>query len=430
MPYKISGTLGVAGELVVLTSDISVESVTDKLAGDYELIVSGAGEKTVFIRAATGEIEGYGGVVPYYVPGPPGARSYTFLFHNPDNDVEGVILETDDYVTTVVSGTQRDLDPLTYVHSAAILSDGRAVVPAYHDASGYEVVVVCYEAGTTTLDWEYIIPSSALAYMADIAILNDGNLLVAWSDYDLYEPYFAIVSSSGTLVKGMTITDTVVSGSGSDYDYHVNAVPLADGGFFTSWADDSSGLMWASTWEADGTNREPTTTISGLGEGSNPIQMPASGTGDYSGWVVCPDVNTSSVSMYNPDDLTDNLEQIDIGITTSQSTLRMVVAPSYTDRVAIVWAQGDDTVVSLLDDTGTTVAGYDAKLVIEDARPSDFIALPDGTFLLQFNDDGVLEYGQSYYILNDTFGVVSSGTAFTGITELTYETIRGSAGTY
>jgi len=354
------------------------------------------------------------------IPPTPPVTSFTFLLHNPDDSSgQGVVLGN--------PASQSDLAPLTYKHYSAMLSDGRVVVPGY-DGDG-PVVVNCYLAGTTTLDWTYTIVGSAFGYYADVGVLNNGNIVVTWGDYDVDKPYFVILSPSGGLVQGITDADTTGSW-GAESDYPVTVTPLIDGGFFILWTRVSFNHQSASSWNADGTNKWPYQRLEGGDEDTKPLQLPTGGTGSYPGFILVADHDEDYTHLYNPDDLTDDWEYVDIGLNSPTSLLHMAKAPSWTDKIAIVWAQGGETVVTILDNDADPVGGYSGfykQLVIAGISPIDLIALPDDTFLLQY-EDGALEYGQSYYILDEDFNIVSGPhTTFTGLTEDSYDSIHGCA---
>ena len=182
----------------------------------------------------------------------------TFLLHaSGSGDAEGVLLEVPDSQETF------DDQGLSYIYRSTMLSDGRVVLPCY-DGNG-PVIVKCYEAGSlTTESWSTSITGSSLYYFVDVSILNDGNLVFAWVDYDDDVPYFAILSPAGAIVVGMT---DARGGGGSlyegDADYNVIVVPLEDGGFLLTWKFYSYNETAASLWEANGTNREPASDFFG-----------------------------------------------------------------------------------------------------------------------------------------------------------------------
>jgi len=208
-------------------------------------------------------------------PVPPPPSNFTFLLHAADSgSAEGVLLE--------VPASQETFDDqgLSYIYKSAMLPDGRVVFPCY-DGDG-PVVVKCYEAGSLTIEsWSTSIAGSAYGYYSDITILNNGNIVVAFPDYDTELMSFAILDSDGGIVQGFTngqgTSDTM------DYDYEAWVIPLEDGGFCLAWRD---GWYYLALWNANGTIRQARTVTENADEPSGPGQMPFGDGTDYGSGMI------------------------------------------------------------------------------------------------------------------------------------------------
>jgi len=331
-----------------------------------------------------------------------GYMTFTFLLHDAaDSDsAQGVILET--------VGSQSDLGAtFGYVFRSAMLSDQRVVVVGY-DTDNSANEVRCFEAGTTTLDWSYEITGYELYIYGDICVLNNGNIVVVWGDYNDEYIYFVILNSSGGLVQGVTHADTSENEAYEDEGFSVTA--LEDGGFFIRWLK-NGGSAYGSLWNSDGTNRQVSTWLEGTDDVSAAIQF-------ASGSIVVFDIDNEYCTFYSPTDLTEGLA---FNVFTNESHYEYIFTAklsSWTNKIAIVFGDDSDIYGNIIDDTGTIL--IDDKTVLAGATPTSFMSLPNGTFLMQFRD-GATEYSQSYYILDEDLDIVSGPTvAFTGITEDTY----------
>ncbi|RKZ10849.1 hypothetical protein DRQ25_01705 [Candidatus Fermentibacteria bacterium] len=408
MTYKISGTKSETTRVFVLDeSDWSIEynSVISG-SGDYAITTLSSGIKTVFGRTSEGEVIGYGRVDAMEIL----MSSYTFLLYD-DGDATnfGVVLEA--------GGSQSDLGAnFSYAYRSAILPDKRVVVVG-RNTSTEEVVVKCFLAGTTTEDWSYTVANHLLYTYADVCVLTNGNIVVLWGDYDDEYIYFVILDSDGGLVQGVTNADTDANTAYEDEGFDVTA--LADGGFFCHWMDDDESTIYGSIWNSNGTNRQATTWLDGSDyDFSSAIQF-------ASGSIVIFEMDNKYAHFYSPTDLSDVSTYNDYS---SESMVDYVYSAKLsTDKIALVFEASDgNTYGSVLNDTGSKL--IEDKLILSSSKPVSFMALPDGTFLMQVA--GGSEHGQNYYILDADLNTVSGPTAaFTGITDDTYYYyLKGCAG--
>jgi hypothetical protein len=359
------------------------------------------------------------GVIAFAVkkpPTPPGPSTFTFLMHNSGSTSnQGVVLET------ALSQSNLGAD-FGYAYRSAMLSDQRVVVMGY-DGNNAENEVRCFEAGTTTLDWSYGITGYELYEFSDISVLNNGNIVAAWTDYSTEAPYFIILNPSGGLVQGVTDGNTDNDGSNNSYPNIIT--PLADGGFCHTWRFGSTST-YISIWEANGSNRVAATAVEASDTYlSPPIQMPTGGGGGGAGGIITFDVDNGYVSFYNPSTGVDIWEFV---VFTNESPVYVYSdkLSSWTDRVAFVFDSGGNIYGTIMGDDGNTIV--EDKLILASHAVELFLALPDGTFLMQFDNVGS-EYGQNYYILDSTLSI-SSGphVGFTGLSSNSDYYLKGCAG--
>jgi len=329
---------------------------------------------------------------------------FTFLLHE-GSPPTGVVLENPASEKTWIDDY--------YFYRSAMLPDGRIVTCGGDDIitdDNDELAIRSYEAGTTTISWETSASGSYMYEYSDICVLNNGNIVALWwDDNGTDHPAFTILSPEGEVIVPPTNADTEATWA-ADEDYPMFVTPLDDGGFCVTWC--CYGDIGITTWEANGTNREGTTWQTDPdGSYSMPIQMP--GTGTYGGYMfITEDVNGYGF-LYNPYDLSDYDDYLTFGhsgggpIMAARSTL-------WNDRVLLIWADSGNTVGSIFDDTGDTIDNdHRGDLILSGVEPTDLVALPDGNFMIPFKD-GVDEHGQSYYIIDTDWNIVSGPT--TGIT--------------
>jgi len=330
--------------------------------------------------------------------------TFTFLVHNSgSSDMQAVVLET--------PGSQSYLG-LSYSDRASMLSDQRVVICGY-DGSYNEVR--CYLAGTTTLDWSYTITGYQLGYGADICVLNNGNIVAYWIEYNSDTPYFIILDSSGGLVQGVTNADT--STGGADYDDGFSIIALVDGGFCCNWRGDGSSWSYASLWNANGTVRQTKIHVEGNNELSPLIQF-------ASGNIVTFDSGNGYAFYYSPTDLSLIEDYVLVSSTTYKYYYSDKLS-SWTDKIALVYEWNGDIYGTVLDDTGNSVV--DDVLILANAAPVTLLALPNQTFLMQYTNVG--SNGEYYYILNANLSIISGPTlAFTGSVNEAFFNLRGAAG--
>lgn len=358
----------------------------------------------------------------------------TFILHNfNETAINTAVLEK--------AGTEFD-DSLRTVHCCAMLSDGRVVLAGQAEWLG-PIAVNCYRAQTLDLDWTYTIPGSVLEAHSTVSVLNNGNILVTWGNNTGPLAYFAILSSTGTLVKGMTNMDTGENTVDLDQQWTVQGLPLEDGGFFCTWSPDN-GYDAFSVWDADGTNREPSQVVSSGWSRSRIIQMPTASGGALAGRVAVTYQEggyVKKISFYDPDDLTDmsyagTVSGIDIGITTDEYEVHTAKSTLWNDRIAFVWYTAPTPVaaemyVTIVKSDGTIAAGFNKKeiLVGEKNQPTDLMALPDGNFLVLVYNSFNGSYGQDYYILDPDFDkVMGPIRSIHGIENRTSYAVWGCAG--
>jgi len=357
--------------------------------------------------------------ISFYIPA--AATSFTFLLHAADDSsAEGVLLE--------VEGSQETFGDqgLSYIYRSAMQSDGRVVFPCYDGDT--RILVKCYQAGSLTVEsWATYIAGSAHAQFSDIAILNNGNIVVSWTDNNDDEVFFAILSPEGSIIQGTT--DGTNEGEYSDYTHHVFVLPLEDGGFCLVWTDyyDET-LMYASLWEADGTLRQATTFIYGgeydTGPKSAPIQMPSGGVGVGSGLIITWEAINHYSGGSNTTDLSEEYSDIDYGY--GGNIVYAATLPEWTDKIAHVSSQNVTVYGNINDDDINVV--IDGKTILSGSGwvVNSFLALPDNTFLLQATSSS--DYGLNYWILDANLDIVSGPTvAFAGLTANNSTNIKGAA---
>ncbi len=343
------------------------------------------------------------------------ASNYTFLMYNEGGGSAqaGVVLET--------PASQSDLSPdFIYAYRSAMLQDKRVVVIGMEE-DNYYITVKCFLAGTTTLDWSYETPNIAYEY-ADICVLNNGNIVAFWVDYDDETPYFVILDSSGGLVQGVTNADTTTGAGREDDSFSINA--LEDGGFCCKWRYGSGSGQRGSIWNSNGTVRQTMVSVEGSNELSPAYQMPSGGVGSISGGIIMFDASNGYCFVYDPTDLSEIADYIDMGI--SGDYIYTSKLSTWNDKVAMVTTAIGNIYGSILKDDESLEV--DDKLILSGNEVVDFFGLPDGTFLMQYVDAST-EYGQSYYILDENLDI-STGPhiAFTGLTYNSNIYIKGCAG--
>ena len=343
------------------------------------------------------------------------ASNYTFLMYNEGGGSAqaGVVLET--------PASQSDLSPdFIYAYRSAMLQDKRVAVIGMEE-DNYYITIKCFLAGTTTLDWSYETPNIAYEY-ADICVLNNGNIVAFWVDYDDETPYFVILNSSGGLVQGVTNADTTTGAGREDDSFSVNA--LEDGGFCCKWRYGTGSGQRASIWNSNGTVRQTMVSVEGSNEYSPSYQMPSGGVGSISGGIIMFDASSGYCFVYDPTDLSELADYVDIG--RSVDYVYTTKLSTWDDKVAMLFSANGDIRGSILKDDESLEV--DDKLILSSNEVVDFIALPDGTFLMQYVDDST-QYGQSYYILDENLDI-STGPhiAITGLTYNSNIYIKGCAG--
>ena len=343
------------------------------------------------------------------------APNFTFLLHAADGaSAEGIILGETSQVDFSGQG-------LSYIYRSCMQSDGRVVFPCY-DGDG-RVFVKCYEAGSLTVEsWGTYITDSAYAYYSDIAILTNGNIVVAWGDYSTERAEFAILSPSGSIVQGMT--NGIGTSDYNDDDYEVFIIPLEDGGFCLAWQDYYSTTTYASLWNANGTVRQARTVTENVEPQNFPVQMPSGGGSYFASQIPFFDSYNDYSWWYNVTDLTEEWDYEDIGYGGDYVTCAKL--DTWTDRMALVAEYTGTVRGNVLKDDSTLIV--DAKVILSGGYVSVncFIPLPDGTFLLQAT--GASDYGLNYWILDENLDIVSGPTAaFTGITANNYTNVKGCA---
>lgn len=349
-------------------------------------------------------------------------QQLTFLLHASDyDDPQGVLLEIP------ASQTDFTAQGLEYIYRSTMQSDGRVVIPCY-DGDG-PVIVKCYEAGSLTSEsWSTSITGSSLYYFVDVAILNNGNLVFSWVDYDDDVPYFAILSPEGAILTSMTDARAGTQVLDADADYNVYAIPLEDGGFLLTWKYYSYDEICASVWEANGTNRQSASDFfTGADEAVNAetAQMPTDGSPTYfSGLFPVFDTINGYGYWYNVTDLSEeyDFEGFDYY---GDFTICRVLPQWATDAKMAVFISDGDVLGTIVNDDGTF--DFERKTLLSGTYIlNSVIVLPDNTFLVQATSTS--DYGLNYWIFDDNLDLVSGPTAaFTGITLDNLPNMNGGA---
>jgi hypothetical protein len=337
-----------------------------------------------------------------------------FLFHaSGDDDSQAITLDGQ-----LAPGVQSDFatDGLSYCYRSAMLDNGKVVVAGY-DGNG-PVMVNCYAEGSTTdISWSYTIIGSAYGYSSECCILNNGNIVVFWPDYNSDRPSFVILDPNGGLIQDITDADPSVSYDvNSDEPVHVLA--LADGGFYCYWMEDDT-YPAGSVWNENGIQRVDHDYYEDDIEPSAPIQMPTGGGGIYAGWFVISDsYGNNSLTVVDPTNMANTVRDIATGgIEGYPEWVYMASPPAWTDRIVVIWNHGSVIKYMIVDDEGNTIDGSHELFT---GIIYDLIQLPDGNLLMPYFDTGS-EYGQSFYILDTSINTeitIKSGphTGFTGLT--------------
>jgi len=346
----------------------------------------------------------------------------TFLIHASDyDDPEGVLLE--------VPGSQETFadQGLSYIYRSTMQADGRVVLPCY-DGNG-PVIAKCYEAGSlTTESWSTSIVGSSLYYFVDVAILNNGNLVFSWVDYDDDVPYFAILSPEGAILTSMTDARAGTQLLDADSGYNVYVIPLEDGGFLLTWKYYSYTEICASLWEANGTNRESAQDFyTGDYEAVNAetAQMLTDASPSYlSGQFPVFDTVYGYGWWYNVTDLGEEWDYEGTDYYGDSSISRVLPMWATDSKIAVVIQSGSSIVGTIVDDIGNF--DFERKAMLSGYVLNSVNVLSDNTFLIQATS--VSDYGLNYWIFDENLDYVSGPTAaFTGLTANNLPNVKGGA---